>query len=134
MALLNYTVLIRCAPTDGNLAHTALQFTMAVLQSKHKLDTVFFYQRGVLTANGLGVVPQDEVNITHQWQQLAAHYNVQLNVCIAAALFQGVIDQQEAQRYQLDHYNLADGFNLVGLGQLASATNSCDRIISFGNS
>jgi tRNA 2-thiouridine synthesizing protein D len=79
-------------------------------------------------------VPQDEVNITHQWQQLAAHYNVQLNVCIAAALFQGVIDQQEAQRYQLDHYNLADGFNLVGLGQLASATNSCDRIISFGNS
>jgi tRNA 2-thiouridine synthesizing protein D len=130
---MKYTLVIRCAPTDGGLAHTALQFTEAVLQSVHQLDMVFFYQKGVLTANGLGIVPQDEVNITRKWQQIATRYTVRLNVCITAALFQGVVNQQEAQRYQLGQYNLADGFNLVGLGQLASATTECDRIISFGN-
>ncbi len=131
--IMKYALVVRCAPTDGNLAYTALQFAEAILQSVHQLDMVFFYQRGVLTANKLGVVPQDEINITHQWQKLATDYPVQLNICIAAALCQGVIDQQEAQRYQLNQHNLANRFNLVGLGQLASATTKCDRLVSFGH-
>ena len=98
----------------------------------HKVLSVFFYQQGVHTASGLRVVPQDELNLTVLWQQLSLDYDLDLGVCIAAALQAGITNQQEANRYELGSDSLASQFSLVGLGQLAAASAECDRLVSFG--
>ena len=74
----------------------------------------------------------DELNLTALWQQLSLDYNVELGVCIAAALQSGIVDPQESTRYELGGENLAAQFILVGLGQLAAASVECDRLVSFG--
>jgi len=110
-----------------------------LLAQGHGLERVFFYQQGVLCASNLRVVPQGEVDITALWQTLAQEHGIELGVCIAGALHNGIVDAQEAERYELDHSNLALGFSLVGLGfslvglgQLAAASADCDRLVSFG--
>ena len=129
---LHYCLVVRCAPEQQSQAYSALGFARALLAKGHKLECIFFYQQGVLTASSLRTPAQDELNITQQWQQLQADYQLDLNVCIAAALQRGIVDKNECQRYNLNAYNLASGFHLAGLGQLASATATCDRVVTFG--
>ena len=129
---LNYCLIVRCGPDQQSQALSAVDFTRALLGKGHSLERVFFYQQGVLTASSLRTPAQGELDITKQWQQLQADYQLNLDVCIAAALQHGIVDEGESQRYQLGAYNLASGFNLSGLGQLASATVTCDRVVTFG--
>lgn len=110
----------------------ALRFAQAVLAAGHKIVRVFFYQEGVLTASSNLVVAQDQVDIAQQWQALIAEHKLDAVVCIAAALRRGVLDQAEAQRYQRDAVNLAEGYELSGLGQLHDGLQQADRSISFG--
>lgn len=133
MTPLAYTVVVRCGPKQQSQALSALQFTQALLAQGHTLLRVFFYQQGVHLASGLRVMPQDELNLTQQWQQLAQEHDVELGVCIAAALQSGIVDAQEADRYELDAASLATHFTLVGLGQLANACSQSDRLVSFGS-
>ena len=65
------------------------------------------------------------------WQQLRDACGVALNVCVAAALRRGITDRQEAARLQLAGSNLQPGFELSGLGALAEAALSCDRLVQF---
>ena len=132
MDLLNYGLIVRCGPYQQSQALAAIDFTRALLTKGHKLERIFFYQQGVLTASCLSTPAQGELNITKQWQQLQADHKLDLNVCIAAALQHGIVDKDESQRHELGAYNLASGFNLAGLGQLASATVTCDRVVTFG--
>jgi len=129
---LSYCILVRCAPSQQSQALSALHFTQALLAQGHKVLRVFFYQQAVLTGSSLRVMPQDESNLTSQWQQLAQQHQIELGVCIAAALQTGIVNQQESQRYELPGTSLAEGFELVGLGQLAAASAQCDRLVSFG--
>ncbi len=110
----------------------ALRFAQAVLAAGHEIVRVFFYQEGVLTASSNLVVAQDQVDIAQQWQALIAEHKLDAVVCIAAALRRGVLDQVEAQRYQRDAVNLAEGCELSGLGQLHDGLQQADRSISFG--
>ena len=110
----------------------ALRFAQAVLAAGHEIVRVFFYQEGVLTASSNLVVAQDQVDIAQQWQALIAEHKLDAVVCIAAALRRGVLDQAEAQRYQLGAVNLAAGCELSGLGQLHDGLQQADRSISFG--
>ena len=50
---------------------------------------------------------------------------------MSAALARGITDQENAKRHQIPADNLAKGFELVGLGELADAVQSTDRIIQF---
>lgn len=129
---LTYAIVVRCGPHQQSRALSAFQFTKEVLLQGHKVLSVFFYQQGVHTASGLRVVPQDELNLTVLWQQLSLDYDLDLGVCIAAALQAGITNQQEANRYELGSDSLASQFSLVGLGQLAAASAECDRLVSFG--
>ena len=129
---LSYAVLVRCGPGDLARSLSAIEFVQELLAQGHGLERVFFYQQGVLCASNLRVVPQGEVDITALWQTLAQEHGIELGVCIAGALHNGIVDAQEAERYELDHSNLALGFSLVGLGQLAAASADCDRLVSFG--
>jgi tRNA 2-thiouridine synthesizing protein D len=134
MDLLNYCIIVRCGPDQQSQALSALEFTQALLAQGHKVERVFFYQQGVLTASSLRTPAQGELNITQLWQQLQVENKLELDVCIAAALQNGIVDKTESERYELGAHNLASGFHLAGLGQLAGATIACDRVVTFGAS
>ena len=132
MQTLNYCLVVRAGPHQQSQALSALHFAQALLAAGHHIERVFFYQQGVHTANALRTPAQGDLNVTTLWQQLQKQANLDLCVCIAAALQHGVVNAEEATRYELQHHNLADGFELAGLGQLAAATVTCDRVVSFG--
>lgn len=110
----------------------ALRFAQAVLAEGHEIVRVFFYQDGVLTASNNLVLAQDQTDIAQQWQAFISDNQLDAVVCIAAALRRGLLDQAEAQRYQRNAVNLAQGYELSGLGQLHDALQQADRCISFG--
>ncbi|MEH6649817.1 MAG: sulfurtransferase complex subunit TusD [Motiliproteus sp.] len=125
-------VVINGSPTASQAPNTALRFVEAAITLGHQVPRVFFYGEAVHTANQLTSPPQDESNLTQRWQRLAQQHQMELIVCIAAAVRRGVMDQREAGRYEHTHGNLADGFELSGLGQLIDASLNADRVITFG--
>ncbi|OWF78081.1 sulfurtransferase TusD [Yersinia frederiksenii] len=110
---------------------SAYQFAQALIQAGHILTSVFFYREGVLNANQLTAPANDEFDLVRAWQKLAAEHAVTLNVCVAAALRRGVTDQHEAEQLNLAAANLQPGFTLSGLGSLAEAALTCDRMVQF---
>lgn len=118
-------LLITAAPSSIHAWH-ALGLAQA-LQQKQQDFRVFFYQDGVQVANSFQWVPDDQRNLTEAWQELA----IRLPVCVSAALARGITDHENAQRHQIQSHNLASGFELVGLGELADAVQSSDRLIQF---
>ncbi|BFM35298.1 sulfurtransferase complex subunit TusD [Acinetobacter towneri] len=118
-------LLITSAPTSIHAWH-ALGLAQA-LQQKNEAFRVFFYQDGVAVANELQWVPDDQRNLKTEWQKLS----IRLPVCVSAALARGISDADNAKRHQLRQHNLAAGFELVGLGELADAVQSTERLIQF---
>ncbi|MEH6473177.1 MAG: sulfurtransferase complex subunit TusD [Halopseudomonas sp.] len=125
-------VVVNGSPTASQAANTALRYVEAALELGHQVPRVFFYGESVHTANMLTTPPQDESNLTLRWQALSQQHEIELIVCIAAAVRRGVMDDREAGRYEHPAGNLADGFELSGLGQLVDATLNADRVITFG--
>lgn len=118
-------ILITAEPTS-RLAYHAFKLAQAMHQNQQSFS-VFFYQNAVLTANADLWRADDEINLTLAWQQL----QIPLAVCVSAAINRGVSDQQNAQRHQLHHTNLATGFELTGLGTLADAIDRAQHVIQF---
>jgi tRNA 2-thiouridine synthesizing protein D len=54
---------------------------------------VFFYREGVHNASALASPPRDEHSLPLAWQQLAQEYQLDLVVCVAAALRRGILDE-----------------------------------------
>lgn len=121
------------APYASSAPLSALRFAKAVLAAGHTIHRVFLSQEGVTLANGLNCPPQDETNLTKAWQKLAAEHQLELAVCVAAALKRGIVDAKEAARYGLEQHNLAEGFELTGLGQLVDAMANSDRTVTFSS-
>jgi tRNA 2-thiouridine synthesizing protein D len=120
------------APHSSQASESAFRFVSACLDKGHKVPRVFFYHDGVHNASKLAVPPQDETQHLNRWQTLAKRGDIDLVVCVAAALRRGIVNREEASRYDLAHHNLADGFEISGLGQLLDAAVSSDRLITFG--
>lgn len=118
-------LLITAAPSSIHAWH-ALGLAQA-LKAKDQEFRVFFYQDGVQVANNLQWIPDDQRNLSVEWQKLA----IRLPVCVSAALARGITDQENAKRHQIQTHNLTKGFDLVGLGELADAVQSTDRLIQF---
>ena len=112
-------------------ASSAWQFAQAILQEGHELDCVFFYREGVYNANQLTAPASDEFDLVRAWQRLHDDHAVALHICVAAALRRGVTDEQEAQQLGLPGHILQPGFTLSGLGALAEASLTCDRMVQF---
>lgn len=112
-------------------ASSALQFAQALLEEGHTLSSVFFYREGVYNANQLTSPASDEFDLVRAWRQLHTQHGVALNICVAAALRRGVVDESEAGRLGLLSANLQSGFTLSGLGALAEASLTCDRMVQF---
>ncbi|WP_331345797.1 sulfurtransferase complex subunit TusD [Cellvibrio sp. UBA7661] len=127
-----FSLAVYSAPYSSQASYTAYQFATALLNQGHHLHRVFFYQDGVHNASNLTIQPQDEFDLQRAWQELAKNHNLDIVVCIAAALKRGIIDEREAQRYNKASHNLVNGFSISGLGQLIEAAAISDRLINFG--
>lgn len=110
----------------------ALLFAQAALAGGHEIVRLFFYQDGVYSAANSVVTPQDEQDIAQQWRALVSEHQLDGVVCIAAALRRGVLNAEEAARYQRTAVNLDAPWALSGLGQLHDAIQDADRLICFG--
>lgn len=121
------------APTSY-AAHSGLNFARAVIDGGHSIARVFFYHDAVRIADGNVVLPQDETSIAEQWREFAQRHQIELNLCIAAALRRGVLNEAEQQRYQRPSANSIAEFEVVGLGQLIEASIVADRVVTFGAS
>ncbi|WP_410175503.1 sulfurtransferase complex subunit TusD [Rahnella perminowiae] len=128
---LRYCLLVTGPAYGTQQASAAYQFALALIASGHHLDSVFFYREGVLNGNLLSAPASDEFDLVRAWQRMAADYQVALNVCVAAALRRGVIDETEAHNQGHGQTNLQPGFTLTGLGSLAEASLTCDRLVQF---
>jgi tRNA 2-thiouridine synthesizing protein D len=115
-------VLVSEGPYTHQASDTAYQFVAAALAKGHEVTRVFFYHDGVYNATRLTEPPQDDRHIVNRWSALKAQNDVDLVVCVAAALRRGIKDEV-----------LAPGFRISGLGQLVDAGIKADRTITFGD-
>ncbi len=121
------------------LAHFAVRYARAFLEQTATLETdaqhtplkLFFYADAANIANSLRWQSADQLNLTKQWQQLAEQHNISLPVCVSTALSRGISDSDNSARHHLKSANLASGFELVGLSELALMMQSDCRLIQF---
>ena len=93
---------------------------------------MFFLDQGTLASSANGVYPQDEVDPSHPWAELATAHTIELAICITSALKHGMLDQAEADRYERSQATINPLFTVAGLGQLVDACAHSDRVMTFG--
>ncbi len=128
---MKFAVLINSTPDASANALTAYRFVETALQMGRQVVRVFFYKEGVYHAFRYRTPPDDEVDLTRNWQTLAEHYSLDLVVCISAAQRRGLLNDDEAKRQKKRDNDLAEGFRIGGLGQLLEAMLEADRFIEF---
>ncbi len=131
MQSLTYTLVVNGSVYGSQSARSAYLFAQALIESGHKLVSVFFYQDGVLNASNLTVPANDEYDLVAAWQTLHKEHSVKLDCCIAASLRRGIVGEQETTQHELAASNLASGFEQAGLGSLAEALLTQDRVVQF---
>ncbi len=131
MSGLTYTLVVNGSVYGSQSARSAYQFASAVIEQGHRLVSVFFYQDGVTNGSALTVPANDEFDLSKAWRVLAEEHHVRLETCVAAALRRGVISEDEANQHGLTQNNLAQGFTQAGLGSLAEAMLTQDRVVQF---
>ena len=128
---LTYALIVNGPVYGSQSARSAYLFAKAALQRGHSIAKIFFYQDGVTNGSGLTVPASDEFDLTKAWQELSQQHDIELETCVAAALRRGVVSEDEAKQHQLPSSNLASGFSQAGLGGLAEALLTTDRVIQF---
>ena len=112
--------------TEGPFTHqasdSAYRFAVAALAKGHEIYRVFFYNDGVYNCNKLSDPQSDDRNLVALWSKLGTEHEIDLVVCVAAALRRGVKDEL-----------VADGFRISGLGQFVEAGIQADRMVVFGD-
>ena len=119
---MKFGILVNEGPFTHQASDTAYNFTKAALEKGHEVFRVFFYHDGVNNANKLSEPQSDDRNLVKLWSDLAKQYDLDLVVCIAAALRRGLKDEL-----------VAEGFHISGLGQLIEAGIQADRLVVFGD-
>jgi len=130
---MKFGIMVSEGPYTHQASDTAYHFTEAALNNGHEIVRVFFYHDGVNNGTSLAVPPQDDRNITTRWSALAEKHNLDMVLCVAAAQRRGLLDKDEAKRAGKDASNMAQGFNISGLGQLIDAGIQADRLLVFGD-
>ena len=129
---MKFAVQINAGPYRSQAGESAYRFITTALEMGHEVFRVFFYCDGIYHALAKATPPEDEIPITRRWSALAQQHGVDLVVCISAAQRRGLLTEDEAARQHFQDNDLAPGFRISGLGQLAEATLVADRFIVFG--
>lgn len=117
-------LLLLTEPMTSPLAWHGVALAKELINQNETVE-VFFYQDAASIANRLNWRPTDEPNLTAEWQLLP----IERRVCVSTALARGVTDSENATRHDLSSENIADGFHLVGLGELADLMLKAARVI-----
>ena len=128
---MNYALLVLASPASGTSNLTAARFARELVKQGHTLSRVFFHDAGTETGLISRVTPQDETDARALWRELAAQHNTELVLCIASSLRHGVLDTTEAERYERTN-TIDPAFVIGGLGLLVEASETADRLITFG--
>ena len=129
---MKFAIQVNNSPYHSNAGYTACQFIKAALAQGHVVFRVFFYHDGVYQAFKYATPPDDELQFTRKWSDLARRNQIDLVVCISAAQRRGLLCSDEAKRQGKQDNDLAEGFRISGLGQLVEATLEADRFVIFG--
>ena len=115
-------ILVNEGPFTHQASDSAYHFTKTAIQKGHQVLRVFFYYDGVNNANKLSEPQSVDRNLVKMWGGLAKEHNLDLVVCVAAALRRGIKEEV-----------LAEGFRISGLGQLIELGMAADRTVVFGD-
>lgn len=129
---MKYAIQINTSPYASNAGLIAYNFIQAALLEQHQVLQVFFYQEGIQHAFKYALPPDDEINISRLWSQLAEEHPIDLLVCISAAQRRGLLCADEVRRQGLTDDYLATGFRIGGLGQWLEVSLKADRCLVFG--
>lgn len=119
---MKFSLLVSTGPYTHQASDTAYLFAKAAIEKGHHVSRVFFYHDGVYNSSRLTEPPTDDRHIVNRWQKLAKDHQIDLVVCVAAALRRGIKDE-----------NLQAGFRISGLGQLIESGIQSDRLVTFGD-
>ncbi|MBL1379448.1 sulfurtransferase complex subunit TusD [Zobellella iuensis] len=128
---LHFALLVTGPCYGTQSAADAYRFARALLRQGHVIDSIFFYQDGVHNGNLLVQPAGDEVDLHRAWIELAEEQGLALDLCVAAALRRGLSDETSSLQAGLAQWNVAAPFRLSGLGALAQASLSADRVVQF---
>jgi len=125
---ISYTLILTQSPIQNESNLTAQALVSELINAGDIIDRVFFYQDAVYV--GLeSQIPGQGIEASYQgWLTLQEKQSFPLQLCIANSLRRGIHDETEANRYS-QTANLQQGFQLSGLGEIAEACRSSDRII-----
>ena len=115
-------ILINEGPFTHQASDSAYRFAVAAIAKGHEIYRVFFYKDGVNNANKLSDPQTDDRNLVSLWSQFGEENEVDLVVCVAAALRRGIKEEI-----------VKEGFRISGLGQLVEAGIQADRLVVFGD-
>jgi tRNA 2-thiouridine synthesizing protein D len=125
----SFALLITAAPLDL-ASETAFQFSLAALKKGYTIKCIFFYQNGVYHGNRL--IYLENPALINRWQKLSHTYHFELTLCSASAARRGIMDEAQAQYFEKDGSNLAEGFQIAGLSVWFESMSSADRVMVFG--
>ena len=129
---MKFAIVVHSAPYTSEGAHSALRFCQAALAAGHEIYRLFFFRDGVHNLTSLSVVAQDEQNLQDQWSQLISENGIDAVACVTSALKRGILNDEEAKRYEKESASLSEHASIAGLGQLVDATLNADRVVNFG--
>ena len=115
-------ILVNEGPFTHQASDSAYRFASAAIEKGHQVSRVFFYNDGVFNSNKLSEPQTDDRNLVTLWADLARANDIDLVVCIAAALRRGIKEEV-----------LRDGFRISGFGQMVEAGIENDRLVVFGD-
>lgn len=128
---LNYCILLT-TPWQNNLKlESALDYCHNLLNSKHKIQTLFLQYDSVNLASTMNVIPDEEVNMTLKWQAFVEKHQLNAHICINSALRRGVVDEAMAKQYHKPCATLSPLFQLSSLGMFFEALHTADRFVQL---
>lgn len=101
----------------------ALAFAREAANQGHDIHRVFFYKDAALIGSRFAEPPQDEGDTRAAWLAFAAQTQTELAICVAAGQRRGIVAGNDS--------SVADGFEIVGLGQMVEAMLACERTVTF---
>lgn len=130
---LHYTIILTHSPNQLESNLSAQKLVAEIINQGDIIDRIFFYQDACYIGLVTQVPGQGLQASFNGWVELHKNHNIALQSCIANSLRRGIVDESEAQRYSANNSqpNLHPDFQLVGLGELAEACHSSDRIITL---
>lgn len=128
---MNIQINVYQSPWNQQTSLDALAFGRTSVASGHRLVRVFFFMDGVYNGLRSQSPATDEPDILGQWLELKDLTECELLLCVAASANRGLLSTEEAERQSKDIATIADGFELVGLGQWALGYGECDKVVSF---